>query len=261
LDSPRVFAVDTEFYKSTKHEILTEAAIVDVKTHIIVASYSSHRIMQPRELKLRVKDPLDPHLAASMHVPPVHTIPDFAEQLDALRIQCSDIFVEYSTRTHRSLDLTNIRRHLEMAGTDVAQLIPTKKEFGIIHPLKSFLKAVLPLPNWSQQLLYRVLFPRSPLVDKNHRATVDSMQLSEILRLVAELCQPPSNRRLPPDLLQGLEDLPPCSISNKNQLTLDQWLGIGGRSLRSSSKDMWTDESCSEDEPEDEDEDENESDA
>jgi hypothetical protein len=42
------------------------------------------------------------------------------------------------------------------------------------------------LPNWKQQTVYRVLLPRSRIVDMNHEANIDSVQLAEILCLFAD---------------------------------------------------------------------------
>lgn len=55
--------------------------------------------------------------------------------------------------------------------------------------------------------MLRALFPKDPLVDQNHSAFVDAMQLAQILRLVAELSKLLSERNLLKGLLEGLKEL------------------------------------------------------
>jgi hypothetical protein len=64
------------------------------------------------------------------------------------------------------------------------------------------------------------------LVDKNHSAAVDVIQLAQIIWLVAELSKPVEKRHLPDNILQGLEDL--LSVNKKDQTinTLDNYLGF-----------------------------------
>ena len=40
-------------------------------------------------------------------------------------------------------------------------------------------------------MLFRILFPQDPLVDQNHSAAVDVIQVAQILRLMVELIKPP----------------------------------------------------------------------
>jgi hypothetical protein len=150
--------------------------------------------------------------SATNHAQQVETVKAMAQQIRNCHFKPNDIFVEYSLRRNFvPLDMGNIRRLLQHHGFNDRELIPQATE----HPgdewitaIRRCLSQVLPISCWKLQYLFRLLFPRDPLVDKNHSATIDCLQLARIVRLVAELAKPAENRDLPSDLLQGLKVLP-----------------------------------------------------
>lgn len=76
--------------------------------------------------------------------------------------------------------------------------------------------------------MFRLLFPQDPLVDCNHAAVVDALQLARLLRLAAELCKEPEGRQLPPDLFRGVDRLPPPNKGAVQSNTLDQYFKAKG---------------------------------
>lgn len=81
-------------------------------------------------------------------------------------------------------------------------LIISNTGFAIISDIKTLLSQALPPPTYKLQFIFRLLFPQDPLVDCNHSAVIDSLQLA------AELAKKPGDRNLPLDLFQGINELP-----------------------------------------------------
>src|SRR5215469_10420744 len=81
----------------------------------------------------------------------------------------------------------------------------------------------MPLPSGVLQFMFRLHFPQDPLVDCNHTAVVDALQLARLLRLAAELCKEPEGHQLPLDLFRGLDRLLPPNREAAQSNTLDQY--------------------------------------
>jgi hypothetical protein len=62
------------------------------------------------------------------------------------------------------------------------------------------------------------------LVDCNHSAAVDALQLARLLRLAAEMTKKAGGRKLPPDLFQDLNNLPPANCKPVQRNKLDRYL-------------------------------------
>lgn len=119
--------------------------------------------------------------------------------------------------------MKNLRWLLSQHGCDAKALVPCVNISGIFQPIKKFISQVLPLNCWGLQFVFRVLFPTHPLVDQNHSAAPDTIQLALITQLAFELSKPPQQRNLPANLLQGLENLPSLSTETVQANTLDNY--------------------------------------
>lgn len=149
---------------------------------------------------------LDRKTLTAEDVPLVRTAASLSGQTEDCRLGPNDIIVEWSFNTHALLDITNIKSFLKQTGYDSQTLLPSSGH-ALLRPTKKILGQAVKLKSWSIPILFRILFPQDPLVDQNHSAAVDVIQVAQILRLTVELIKPPENRSLPQDLLQGLEDL------------------------------------------------------
>ncbi|KAH8817215.1 hypothetical protein F5884DRAFT_830312 [Xylogone sp. PMI_703] len=194
-DAPRLYALDTEFRRVAKGLIkVTEAAIIDVRIGRIVvnAVLDERRIMEVstklgKFLSAQHQDP-----SAPSHVKTAYSVAGMAQQVEDYRIRASDVFVEFSTHKIKLLDLGNVHSTLkEHLGDDGLRLIP--------RLLAGIFSEEIPLPSGSLQ--------RDPLVDFNHTAAVDALQLARLLRFAAELWKDPKDRQLPPDLFHGIQQL------------------------------------------------------
>lgn len=136
----------------------------------------------------------------------VRTAASLSEQIEDCHFGPNDIIVEWSFNIHALLDMTNIKSFLMQTGYDRQTLLPSSGH-ALIRANKKILGQAVKLKSWSLPILFRILFPQDPLVDQNHSAAVDVIQVAQILRLMVELIKPPENRSLPQGLLQGLEDL------------------------------------------------------
>ncbi|KFY20808.1 hypothetical protein V491_03408 [Pseudogymnoascus sp. VKM F-3775] len=214
---PNVYAVDTEFCSIPGRLSVTEVAVVNMRTNnLVVHGVFNHRRGMVASAKLaclcRLKEGHPDFLAVTDHVRQVHTVEQMVQQIKECLFQQNDIMVEYSMFSETCLDMKNLRWLLDQPGCDANDLIPCNDTFGIIQPIKKFMYQVLPLDCWKLQLVFRVLFPSHPLVDQNHSAAVDTLQLAAITRLAFELSKPAEQRNLPANLLQGLGNLPSLSI-------------------------------------------------
>lgn len=226
-DGPNVYALDTEFrpLPSGQSEV-TEAAFVDVKTgRIVVHTILEHKRTETAATKLsgflrtQQQDP-----SAPQHVPMVYNAAGMAKQIEACRFKENDLFVEYSIWTHL-LDLSNVRSALKrQKGYDDSLLIPSNHGYAVLVSIGNLLSQALPLPSRALQFVFRLLFPQDPLVDCNHSAAVDALQLARILRLAAEMTKEARERKLPPDLFQGLNELPSANRKPVQSNTLDRYL-------------------------------------
>lgn len=224
LDDANVYALDTEFHHLNSGRIeATEVAIVDVKAgRIIVNAVLDHSptgLIATRMRKLlRSKQQC---ASSAQHVPPVYSAAGMMKQLEDCHFKESDVFVEYS-KSSMLPDLSLIRSVIERQGDcDVFHLIPSNNGFAIISDIKALLSQALPIPSCQLQFIFRVLFPQHPLVDCNHSAAIDSLQLARILQPAAELAKKAGDRNLPLDLFQGINELPPFNPSAQSN-TLDE---------------------------------------
>jgi hypothetical protein len=237
-DAPNIYSLDTEFRYATHsggHRI-TEVALVDVKTGQLVV----HAVFDPvrafeasKKLELLQAQPKGQQSSSAEHVQQVHTVGDMVQQLKNCHFRPADKFVEYSVGRQRLLDLNNVCRLLDQSGYKSQKLIPAVSGYTFLPAAKQFLQRILELDSWSLPFLFRILFPRDPLVDQNHSAAVDAIQLAQIIRLLAELSKPVKERYLPESLLQGLEDLQSWNKKLGNINTLDRYFGsVSGTSSR-----------------------------
>ena len=133
----------------------------------------------------------------SEQVSQVRTVMGMVQKLKDCHFRTNDLFIEYSSGSHSSLDIKNVRLLLERNGYKSLDIIPANNVCRAIKPIRAVLGQAMKLENWSQPILFRILFPRHPLVDQNHSAAVDSIQLAQIIRLIGELTKPPKQRHLP----------------------------------------------------------------
>jgi len=235
LDVANVYALDTEFHHLPSGRVeATEVAIVDVKTcRIIVNAILDHSrtgLVATRMLRFLRSQQQDP--SSPQHVPPVYTAAGMMKQLKDCHFKESDVFVEYS-KSLALPDLSLIRSVIErQEDYNPFSLIPGNTGFAIISDIKTLLSQALPLPTYKLQFIFRLLFPQDPLVDCNHSAVIDSLQLARILQLAAELAKKPGVCNLPLDLFQGINELPSLypsaqiNILNQYFIVLDPILGL-----------------------------------
>jgi hypothetical protein len=125
--------------------------------------------------------------SASRHVQLVGTVSGLGQQLKDCKFRTTDIFVEYSTSRLGLLDFPNLLGHLRKCGYKPEDLIGDVSCFSLLPAFKNFARRTCGLEYWRQAYLFRILFPKDPLVDKNHSAAIDVIQLAKMARLVAEL--------------------------------------------------------------------------
>ncbi|RFU27262.1 hypothetical protein B7463_g9080, partial [Scytalidium lignicola] len=203
---------------------MTEVAIVNVKTGQVAVNVVFRSCAFVKNKTRRVFQRYDT-LFPEGSVSEAHTFEELVQQIDDAGFQPTDVFVEYSMRrVGNCLDIGILNRFLTKKGREG---IWVKEAYPVCKFLKDYLGQVLNIPSWAQQILFRALFPQSPLTDNNHVALIDTMQLAQIFRLIAELSKPASNRTLPEGLLEGLHDLPPARLGDPTQSTLAAWLKSG----------------------------------
>jgi len=208
-DGPRVYAIDTEFYQphTGGGRKISEVAFVDVKTGQIVvdAVLNDEKRAVEASTKLAAYKLLQDS-STSQHVRQIHTAVEMFEQLENCRFRPKDKITEWSLQRYSCLDLNNTHLVLKQNGYESQRLLP-KSSYALIKPIQKFLEPVLKLEKWSLPLVFRVLFPKNSLVDLNHTAAVDAVQVTHILKLLAELTKDPEQRSLPEGLLHGFKDL------------------------------------------------------
>lgn len=230
--TPTVYVVDTEF-APFKTEEVTEIAFVNVSSGQVMV----HGIFQEhRALELRLKmagSRLHYRTSGTENAHQVETVKAAARQIRNCRFKPNDIIIEYSSYSKRApLDMRKIRHMLQYHGFNDRELIPDTIEHTCednwTRVIRRFFSQVLPLSCWKLQYLFRILFPRDPLVDKHHSAVIDCLQLARIVRLIAELAKRPEDRVLPSDLLQGLDGLLPLGkVEHKDSVrSLSSWLEV-----------------------------------
>jgi hypothetical protein len=212
-NAPKVYAVDTEFYqpKSGGAIQITELAFIDVKTGQVVvnAAFDDQRAIDASR-KLKVQpfrwNALE-RTSTVKHVHQVRTVTGMVQQLKNCHLGPNDKLVEYSLYSQSLLDVRNVGLFLEQSGYRRQDLLSASKGYAVIRSTRDFLQQAMKLKTWSLPFLFRILFPQDPLVDQNHSAAVDVIQLAQILRLLAELSKSPKERNLPEGLLQGIDKL------------------------------------------------------
>jgi hypothetical protein len=226
-DGPNIYALDTEFRRLPLGQFeIAEASFVDVKTgRIVVHAVLEHKRTETVATKLsgflrtQQQDP-----SAPQHVPMVYNAAGMAKQIEACQFKENDLFVEYSMWC-TLLDLSNVRSVLKrQKGYDDSLLIPSNHGYAVLTSIGKLLSQALPPPSRTLQFVFRLLFPQDPLVDCNHSAAVDALQLARILRLAAEMTKEAQERKLPPDLFQGLNELPRANSKPVQSNTLDRYL-------------------------------------
>lgn len=220
---PRVFAVDTEFWNLSGRNQITEVAFVNVRTGKVVvhAVFDDHRALEASSKMSFLLRSIDQQAESPpRHIPMVRTVAEMVRQISDCQVRRRDIFIEYSFYRNRTLDIENLRQLLKNHGFKESDILSSRHAYPVGNPIKEQLAKVLQLDCYKLQFLFRCLFPQHPLVDKNHSAAVDSIQLAQIVRLLVELAKRVKDRVLPPGLLQGLDRLP--LFEQKN--TLDRYM-------------------------------------
>jgi hypothetical protein len=225
---PNIYALDTEFCSITGRFNVTEVAIVNVRTNklIVHAIFNDKRgMIASTKLARLLRSEHGQNTSAEIanHVQQVRTVEQMVQQIKDCRFQPHDIFIEYSNSGQSCLDMRNVCWLLDRHGFRTKDLIPCEGTYGLLQPMKKFVSQVLPFDCWKLPFLFRVFFPNHSLVDQNHSAAVDSLQLAIITRLTYELSKPAEERNLPADLFQGLEKLPSLSTETMPTNTLDRY--------------------------------------
>ena len=188
-DGPRVYAVDAEIFMSTKGgtEIVIEITFVEVKIGQIVVDAVFNNGQRALEASTKLAAyKLAQKSSATQPVRQVHTISEKYEQLKSCQMRPKDKVVEWSLPRDCDFDLSNTHLVLEQNGLKSQGLLP-KSSCAILRPVEAFFGSVLKLKSFSLPLVFRVLFPEDSLVDLNHSATLDAVQMVQIVKLVAEL--------------------------------------------------------------------------
>jgi hypothetical protein len=225
---PNIYALDTEFCSITGRFNVTEVAIVNVRTDKLVvhAIFNDKRgMIASTKLARLLRSEHGQNTSAEItsHVRQVRTVEQMVQQIKDCRFQPNDIFIEYSNSGQSCLDMRNVRWLLDRHGFRTKDLIPCEGTYGVLQPIKKFVSQVLPFDCWKLPFHFRGFFPNHSLVDQNHSAAVDSLQLAIITRLTYELSKPAEERNLPADLFQGLEKLPSLSTETMPTNTLDRY--------------------------------------
>lgn len=228
--APNIFAIDTEFCyvgDGSPRIAVTEVAIVDMRTSRLVV----HAILQPSRSTetLNKQKYLDLHSKTHYgelvsHVPAVFTVKEMVRQLKDCDMKRNDWIIEYSSYSHKSLDVRNLNRLLECHGYEAQTLVPAEKILPIVPAARTLFQTALGIDKCRLPYLFRILFPSDPLVDLNHSAAIDAMQLVRLVRFMTELFQPSDIRQLPPALFEGLRDLSEKDQArSKSNHTLDEY--------------------------------------
>lgn len=176
---PNIYAIDTEFARTSTDTLVTKVAIFDIKSRRLVADYISPRKIHavrgfPRR-EASLTSALRAGRLSSDNVSTVYTIPELAAQIEAINIQETDIMVENSNRKRADLDLGLIKKILGAGGFESHALVPVQRAYCVQIAPRHVLSQCFQLPIWSQQSIYRTLDPQSPLVGQNHTAAVDAI--------------------------------------------------------------------------------------
>ncbi|KAK1768007.1 hypothetical protein QBC33DRAFT_41309 [Phialemonium atrogriseum] len=164
--APNLYSIDTEFARTRTIVWVTEVAISDIKSRRLVADYISPKEVytkrgQPRRQASLAAARLAGRLSKDS-VSTVYTVSDLAKQIEVIKVQTTDIFVENSNRKHADLDLGYAKSVLRAGGFNSEALLPVRRAYCVQIALKEVLSQVFQLSTWSQQLLYRILDPQSP---------------------------------------------------------------------------------------------------
>jgi hypothetical protein len=224
---PKVYALDTEYSLRRTAPEVTEVAFVDIRSGQVVvdAAFDDYRaLVASSKMAFRRQSIYGSHCGASAPrpVPQVRTFNEMAQQIRGCHFQEDDIFIEYSKMVFALVDINNVRRLISSHGLADRDLMPSNQASTVLAPIKKILEQILPIDCFQLQHIFRILFPQDPLVDKNHSAVVDALQLARVVNLLVELAKSPAERRLPQGLLQGLQDLPSFTQMN----TLDDYFKL-----------------------------------
>lgn len=163
-NGPRVYAVDTEFYRpSTKgSSVISEVAFIDVKNGLVVlhAVLDDDKRAMEASTKLTLRKSNKESLIAK-DAPQVRTATDLFRQLRDCHFGPDDIIVEWSINFNSLLDVQLIRSFLLQNGYDNQVLLPSGG-YAVLRSTRKFLEQVLKLRSWSLPFFFRVLFRRIP---------------------------------------------------------------------------------------------------
>ena len=144
---------------------MTEIAFVDVKTGQLVVHAAFGDEERAIDALAKLKRYTSKKTGSTVeHVQQVRTAGGLVKQLEKGHLGTDDILVEYSLYSQNFLDIRNIRQMLEVTGYNSGDLLPSQ-EYAVLRPIRRFLEKIIKLESWSQPLLFRVLFPKDPLVD------------------------------------------------------------------------------------------------
>ena len=155
------------------------------------------------------------------------TIGDLVKQLKTCQFRSTDLFVEYSPYTSGSqsfVDFENLHGFLCRHGYMPQELFPEVSSISVLPVARNICGDIIGVKLWALPFLFRILFPQHPLVDKNHSAAVDALQLAQITRLFVEFSKPLQERQLPERLLQDLDTLSSSDKERRTSNTIDRYL-------------------------------------
>lgn len=146
-DAPKVYTLDTEFYRLESGQIrVTEVAFVNVKTgRIAVNAVLDEQRIPDATTKLRGFLRAQQQDPALQHIPTVYNATGMAKQIEDCQLKESDMFVEFSTY-YNLLDLPHVRSVLkQQEGYDESRLIPSNHGYAVTTAIRKFLSQALPL--------------------------------------------------------------------------------------------------------------------
>lgn len=149
--SPRMFAVDTEFYqpKSGGAVKVTEIAFVDVKTDQLVVHAAFDDEQRAIDALAKLKRYTSKKTGSTVeHVQQVRTAGGLVKQLEKCHLGTDDILVEYSLYSQNFLGIRNIRQMLEVTGYKSGDLLPSQA-YAVLRPIRKFLEKIMKLESWS----------------------------------------------------------------------------------------------------------------
>ena len=170
-DAPPGLAVGTEFHHSVREGQfrITEVAFVNIETGQLVVNAvfrdDQRAVDASTKLKL-LKSRLTYFMISSTseQVSQVRNVMGVVQQLKDGHLGTNDLFIEYSSGSHSSLAINNVRLLLARNGSRSLDVLPANNMCRAIEPIRAVLGQPMKFETWSQPILFRILFPRHPLV-------------------------------------------------------------------------------------------------